>query len=121
MLDSRLMEERLSELKDQRRFHSDYYDDPVVLAVLKLYGIIAQLYPVYRRDQGHARPIFGLMVSQDAALERMRQEFWTDITMAELKSLFRRNDILISSNIDDFAKMKKAREKEAELLKDTVA
>jgi hypothetical protein len=117
MLDSRLMEARLNELKDQQRFHSDYFDDPVVLAVLKYFGVIAQLYPVYRRDQGGVRPIFGLMVSLDAALERMRREFRRDITMAELKAFFRRNDILGSFNINDFVRMKKARDKEAEIRK----
>jgi hypothetical protein len=60
MLDTRLAEARLNELKDQQLFHSDYFDDPVVLAILKYYGAIAQLYPVYRRDQGRVRPIFGL-------------------------------------------------------------
>ena len=55
------------------------------------------------------------MVSLDTALERMRREFWRDITMTELKAFFRRNDILISSNIKEFVRMKKAREKEAAL------
>jgi hypothetical protein len=41
--------------------------------------------------------------------------FWTDITIVELKAFFARNDILASSNINDFVRMKKAREKEAEL------
>jgi hypothetical protein len=50
-------------------------------------------------------------------LRLMQREFWTDITMAELKAFFRRNDILTSSNINDIVRMKKAREKEAELRK----
>jgi hypothetical protein len=120
MLDSRLMEERLSELKDQRRFHSDYFDDPVVLAVLMFYGIIAQLYPVYKRDHGRIRPIFGLIVPMDLALERMRREFWRDSTMTELKAFVARNDVLTSSNINNFVRMKRAREKEAELLNDNL-
>jgi hypothetical protein len=63
------------------------------------------------REVLQVRPIFGLMVSLDAALERMRREFWRDITMAELRAFFSRNDVLVSSNINDFVRMKKAREK----------
>jgi hypothetical protein len=114
MLDSKLMEERLNNL---HRFHSDYFDDPVVLAVLKCRGVIAQLYPVYKRDEGIIKPIYGLMVSLDAALDRIRHEFWSDVTMAELKNFFARNDILTSTNPDDFVRMKESRHKEAALRK----
>jgi hypothetical protein len=114
MLDTELMEERLNDL---HRFHSDYFDDPVVLVVLQFRGVIAQLYPVIRKDVGIIRPIFGLMVPLEAALSCVRREFWSDITMAELKSFFARNDILASANVNDFVKMKDARHKEATLRK----
>jgi hypothetical protein len=115
MLDTKLMEERLNDLN---RFHDDYFDDPVVLVVLKCRGVIAQLYPVNRRDK-HIRPIFGLMVPLETALSCMRREFWSDITMTELKNFLARNDILASTNINDFVRMKEARHKEAALRKAT--